>query len=141
MRIEAALAFAVAVTACAASHPFAPSDAAADDGPSSDGAGTGDDASASDDSSADDGGGEAAWSGGVPCGAGTCAAGDHYCLLYVPDAGSTPEAGVLSSTCVSFPPACQSTPTCACIEPLAPCGSNFAGCVQAGGVAVTCTKP
>jgi hypothetical protein len=115
----------------------APADAALEAPVEAGGAGDGDDGSTA---SVPDAGEEPAWGSGVPCGAVTCSP-MQYCLLYVPDAGPTPEAGDLSAQCVSLPASCAPTPTCSCIEPLAPCGAEFVGCVQAGGIAVTCTPP
>ncbi len=83
---------------------------------------------------------EASWGGGIPCGTTTCDPTTHYCLQYVPEGGLSLDAGDLSDRCVPLPPACLMSPTCACVQPMAPCGSAYQGCVEvAGAVAVTCS--
>jgi hypothetical protein len=79
----------------------------------------------------------------LPCGLTMCDAATQYCLHYVPEGGLEPDGGDTRDTCTPVPASCLTTPTCSCIQPLAPCGSAFAGCVEAPGSAVdvTCTHP
>jgi hypothetical protein len=79
----------------------------------------------------------------LACGMAVCDASTQYCLHYVPEGGLEPDAGDTLDKCTPIPASCMATPTCACIQPLAPCGSAFAGCVESPGSAidVTCSHP
>ena len=74
------------------------------------------------------------------CAGALCSPDTHYCLHRLPEGGLTPEAGDLADTCVPIPAACLASPTCSCLESVAPCDSGVEGegCVQGAGVEVSC---
>jgi hypothetical protein len=78
------------------------------------------------------------------CGAAMCSPGSQYCLHVAPEGGLTPDSAQdLSDRCVAVPASCAGMPTCACLEPVAPCeaGVEGEGCIEAAGVEITCPSP
>jgi hypothetical protein len=74
------------------------------------------------------------------CAGAMCSPTTHYCFHVLPEGGLTPEAGDVSDQCLPIPAACASSPTCSCLETVAPCeaGVEGEGCIEGAGVEVSC---